>query len=264
MKIILLLILTTLSISSGSASSMANVNNINDQYKNTAIVNSPSDSSLTNPISKNITPASSAENTTNIENSPLSYNQNLTAIECFKVTNNTIVCAIKPSSNLGTYISFFALIISFGGLLYTLRKDKKARVQSIEDDYWIRKIISPISLEPLIKKITETVSVIPDDLKSGNFDKKTCNKFGITFQSEWSQITASVDVLALLDKNVCITALEHVSNIEDEVLKYCSNNTVGVIGTAGGFINKSDLQAFMNTEMISIMDCIKQYQLSKI
>lgn len=202
------------------------------------------------------------------ETAIVSQQQTSTSLDCYSVgiegKEKTVVCAIKPSTTASTVISILALIISLGGLLYTLRKDKKARLQSIEDDFWIRKVISPIAMEPLIKKVTETSFIIPEDMRSGLFDKDLCNQFGTKFQSEWNQIAGTIDVLALLDKNVCIKAKNHVSNIEDEVLRYCSNNVHGKIGLDGGCINKPDLQAYLNTEMIAIMECIKHYQLSKI
>lgn len=268
MKNTFIIIISALTLTSIYSIGTAKAKSEHDQYTATTIASSPAATSTSQKTDKNIVSASS----TVIASTPVlaatNDNQNLSDMECRQVNNSanmsTVVCAIKPSTTQSTIISGFALLISIGGFIYTLRKDKKSRLQSIEDDYWIRKIISPISLEPLIKKISETVSIIPEDQQSGNFDKKACNKFGIKFQSEWDQTRVSMDVLALLDKSVCKTALKHVSNIEDEVLQYCSNNVQGKIGPDGGCINKTDLQALMNLEMIAIMNCIKQYQLSKI
>lgn len=203
-------------------------------------------------------------------NSSVTSNQVLSTMECFQVANatsaSTVVCAMKLPATywIGNIVAVIALVISFGGLLYTLRKDKKARIQSIEDDYWIRKVISPIALEPLIKKIAETVSAIPDDRWSENFNDKECGEFGKKFQSEWAQLACSMDALALLSKDVCKTAMTHVAIIEDEVLRYCSNNLTGKVGPDGGCKYKTELQEKMNAEMIAIMNCIKQFQVSKI
>ena len=197
-------------------------------------------------------------------------NISLANMECYHVANgvneNTVVCAMKPPATIwiSAIFSALALLISFGGLIYGLRKDRKLRLQSVEDDFWIRKVISPIALEPLIKKITETVSNIPADCSSSGFDKNVCNEFGTNFQSEWNQLRSSMDALALLNKDLCKTTMTHISNIEDEVLRYCSNNAAGKVGLEGGCINKSDLQEKINAEMLEVMNCIKQYQISKI
>ena len=108
------------------------------------------------------------------------HDQSNSSMECYQVSSaqtGTVVCALKPPSTYS--IAVIALIISSGGLLIsgfgflnTLRKDKIARIRSIEDEYWIRKVISPIALEPLIKKIIETVSNIPEDRTSNGFNKK--------------------------------------------------------------------------------------------
>lgn len=195
--------------------------------------------------------------------------QDAVAMSCYQANSsmgNTVVCAMKPSPTIwiSTLVSIFALIISIGGLMYGLYKDRKSRLQSIEDDYWIRKVISPIALEPLIKKITDTVSAIPDDRQSQNFNKKSCKDFGIQFQSDWAPLASSVGALALLDREICKTAMKHVSNIEDEVLRYCSNNATGKIGEDGGCISRAELQETINAEMLKIMNCIRLYQVSKI
>jgi hypothetical protein len=197
-------------------------------------------------------------------------NQSASIMECYRMVNSsnesTFVCAMKPPATvwLSAIVSVIALIISLGGFLYTFKKDKKERLQSIEDDYWIRKVISPIALEPLIKKITEAVSNIPNDCQSKKFDVKVCDEFGKKFQLEWNQLSCSMNALALLDKDVLITARKHASNIEDEVLLYCSNNVEGKIGANGGCIIRPSLQDKIITEMVAIMSCIKQYQISKI
>lgn len=212
-------------------------------------------------IASTVLPASSTASSTAA--------QDAAAMSCYQANSsmgNTIVCAMKPSPTIwiSTLVSIFALIISIGGLMYGLYKDRKSRLQSIEDDYWIRKVISPIALEPLIKKITETVSAIPDDRQSQNFNKKSCKDFGIQFQSDWAPLASSVGALALLDREICKTAMDHVSNIEDEVLRYCSNNATGKIGEDGGCISRAALQETINAEMLKIMNCIRLYQVSKI
>jgi hypothetical protein len=196
-------------------------------------------------------------------------NNDLATMECYQVingaTSNAVVCAIKPSASdsMSNIIAVIALLVSLGSFWYGWSNDKKVRLQSIEDDYWIRNVISPIGLEPMIKKIIETVPVVPVNWESAAFDKVACGEFGKMFQSEWSQITGSIHVLALLDKDVCRKAIDHSSNIEDAVLQYCSNNMQNKIGANGGYINRLDLQTFMNSELIEIMDCIKQYQISR-
>jgi hypothetical protein len=197
-------------------------------------------------------------------------NPSASSMECYAITTqvggDAFVCALKPPATawIGNVVAVIALLISIGGFYYSLQKDRKARLQSIEDDFWLRKVISPIALEPLIKKITETVSSIPEDRQSARFDSQACDEFGKKFQSEWNQLSCAMDALGLLNQDVLDNSRTHVSNIEDEVLLYCSNNIAGGLGASGGCINKSQLQENINLEMIKIMNCIKQYQLSKI
>ena len=75
------------------------------------------------------------------------------------------------------YFSFFALCVSIGGVVYTYRKDSRARKHSIEDDYWLRKVIGPIAIEPLLKGILEMIAAAPSDSSMATYSAEVTKEF---------------------------------------------------------------------------------------
>lgn len=59
-------------------------------------------------------------------------------------------------------VSLLALTLSGFSLYYTLKKDRRARLQSVQDDFWLRKIVSPVSIEPFFKLSSEIINTLPD------------------------------------------------------------------------------------------------------
>jgi non-ribosomal peptide synthetase component E (peptide arylation enzyme) len=51
---------------------------------------------------------------------------------------------VEPLRDAATVL---AVVISLFSLWRTSRKEKRERLQSIDDDYWIRSVIGPIALE---------------------------------------------------------------------------------------------------------------------
>jgi hypothetical protein len=47
-------------------------------------------------------------------------------------------------------VSVFAIGLTLWNLLYTQNKDRRAREISVRDDFWIRKVISPATIEPMM------------------------------------------------------------------------------------------------------------------
>jgi hypothetical protein len=48
------------------------------------------------------------------------------------------------------FFAAVALVLSVWTLIWNLRRDDRLRQQSVLDDYWLRKIVSPICIEPFL------------------------------------------------------------------------------------------------------------------
>lgn len=58
-------------------------------------------------------------------------------------------------------VSIVALVISLRALRYTQSKDQRARNQSVKDDYWLRKVASPASVEPFVAFSSDLMMKLP-------------------------------------------------------------------------------------------------------
>ncbi|MGH2376583.1 MAG: hypothetical protein ACRDIC_24385 [bacterium] len=58
-------------------------------------------------------------------------------------------------------VSILALLLAGLSFRYSRRKDSAARQQSIQDDFWLRKVISPAAIEPFVKFSSNVIAGLP-------------------------------------------------------------------------------------------------------
>lgn len=193
-------------------------------------------------------------------------------LECHQVPaapGPTIVCVNRPESSLKDYlapaISFLALLLSLGTIRYTYRKDAHSRRQSVEDDFWLRKVISPIALEPFIKEVNELAADLPNDCANrqrGGADYRTFVK---DWQPKLQRMQSSMQVLALLDVSVCQRTITEIQIIEDILLEYCGANAKGATKSDGlPEKPRADTQERLSQQVIKLLSAIRQYQLHQV
>lgn len=116
-------------------------------------------------------------------------------------------------------LSIFAIIIALKSFFYNKNKDRRSRKQSIHDDFWLRKIISPISIEPFLKFTTELRSSLPKDTDTAQDTQqfwtsqaKKINEFCLTFY-----------ILDIVDSKLASNVNEKLEKFEDCFSEYCGN-----------------------------------------
>lgn len=114
-------------------------------------------------------------------------------------------------------VSVLALAVSLGTLFYNRKKDTRARRQSIVDDFWLRKVIAPVSIEPFLKATTELCTTLPDSKWASN---------GVqTFWKDQAEESAKLAVaflaFNLIDQPLCGTLTTKLEEIDDVVAEYC-------------------------------------------
>ena len=161
--------------------------------------------------------------------------------------------------------SGFAVLLSLISLFYSHQKDIKARRQSINDDFWIRKIISPIAIEPLIKDITEIISRLPADCKSYQWSLDSFRPYAEDFTVKKQLLTTALFAFSLLDKKLYKSAIQHLDNIEDILVEYCGSNAGKARTTAGQpKYQKSITQSSVMEELLALLEDVKNFQFDKI
>lgn len=189
-------------------------------------------------------------------------------LECSEITRsdgaNTLICMRSNSAPISyptVIISLIALFLSIGSIIYTWRKDKRARTQSIEDDYWLRKVLTPQTIEPLMELVAELTSSLPNDCASPTSATEDYRTFAQDWQSKISKLHPSIKVLSILHGDLCKRVLIDIQNIEDELLEYCGTNAQLSKQSSGAATkSRTDTQERINSLLISILSEIKNFQ----
>jgi hypothetical protein len=165
---------------------------------------------------------------------------------------------------LAPVISTVALLLSLATLFYTRKKDSRARAQSILDDYWLRKIASPLVIEPLLKWILEgVIATIPDDCGSPDFSAELVSNYAAPHQKEKITHVHSIIALSPLDSGLYDRVLASIDAIEDAVISYCAQNRNSVVDKNGApACPKGALIAELKVELGHILRSVLDFQVN--
>ncbi|WP_420958076.1 hypothetical protein [Burkholderia gladioli] len=121
-------------------------------------------------------------------------------------------------------VSTLAFLVSGGLGLYTFRKDAKARQQSISDEYWLRKVVSPIAIEPVVKFLLESVSRLPADCSASNYSAGNIDEFLVQYQKDHASHATNLFALGLLKRELYENVSTHFDEVEEIIINYCATN----------------------------------------
>lgn len=155
----------------------------------------------------------------------------------------------------------FALLVSIGSFLYNFRKDNKTRLWSINDEFWIRKIVSPVTIEPLIKDILEIASNLPNDCSYPNMAVDIYDQFIKNYHPKIQQLHTNLQALKLLDSSIYLSFKKGLITIEDITLDYCGINSNQIKdGIATPTNTKNETNDKIIEQMLLILKALKAYQ----
>jgi hypothetical protein len=117
-------------------------------------------------------------------------------------------------------LSLVALWISIKSFSYNRRRDRRSREQSIQDDFWIRKIISPISVEPFLKWTTELSAALPS---AAGTTKKKVKAFWAAQALKITEYSLSFRTFGLVDKDLDSALEGEFERFDDCFTVYCGN-----------------------------------------
>ena len=156
-------------------------------------------------------------------------------------------------------ISLMALAVSVCNFWYTRSKDQRSRRQSIDDDFWLRKVVSPMSIEPFLKYVIEMAIELPDVRGSTTQDvrdywKKNVHRLG--------EFEVSFGTLALIDETLNSAVAEDLEKIGDLIASYCGSLGQHLDGTLPKAPDRDDIKAAISALAISILKRIKAHQVA--
>jgi len=109
------------------------------------------------------------------------------------------------------FIAGLGVFFGFLGLVFGLWKMFSDRRLSILDEFWLRKIISPATVEPLIKTISQLLSTVP----GAESKPKHQQAFATRMTKEMQRLMASTQTLAMLDAQLPDQIQEELRKCED-------------------------------------------------
>lgn len=135
-----------------------------------------------------------------------------------------VICKSDASlweKGLLTLPSFFtsmaALILSFLAYKYNRAKDQRARKQSISDDFWLRKVVSPVAIEPFVKFVISLSSSLPSNKTS----TEDTERFWTAGAASFGEFSASFFNLELISRDLHKEVEVLLEAMEDELSNYC-------------------------------------------
>ena len=118
-------------------------------------------------------------------------------------------------------VATIGLVLGGGTLIYTLRKDKKARLTSIEDDFWFRKVVSPAAIEPMFERLTELLAALP----ASDAAPDSLRDFSQTVTRSMLDLNGSLSLLGMLSPELPESVREHLEACEDLLTGYVDGLT---------------------------------------
>lgn len=123
-----------------------------------------------------------------------------------------------------TWISVGAVIISFTSLIVTLvdkylayRKDQRSREQSIQDEFWLRKVLFPSAIEPAMNFAVETMGNLPAPSSTA----QVFQDYFLDFQQKHRGHARKLLLVATMWPDVYKKLNGDFETIEDGVAVYC-------------------------------------------
>lgn len=157
----------------------------------------------------------------------------------------------KPSN----WFSGVAFLLSLSLAGYTAWKDIRARRLSINDEYWLRKVVGPIAVEPLLKSILDMIATAPEDNSSAAFSQANVDTYHNDQVKMLSLLAVNATTLQLIDANLATSVASQIDLIQDALIDYCGAQQCppGTIGCIG----KDAFQQDARTKLISLLHSIK-------
>lgn len=155
-----------------------------------------------------------------------------------------------------TWSGFAALVLSILSLWLTLRKDKKAAQKSINDDFWIRKVLFEHALNPVLEFMSDTIDHLPkQDAKKANIQS-----FLNGFNKKHRNLAGKLGVGSVLDSDLFKKTISEFETFEDLISDFCTlmlnpSTDLHTYATA-----RSEITSKIQQSSLNILNAVKEYQ----
>ena len=164
-----------------------------------------------------------------------------------------------PEKEVDSVTRILAILgICLGGvnLFLTVWKIRRDRRLSVEDDFWFRKIIAPVSIEPLIKSVMALLHEMPD----ARSPQEAKQSYAAKITTEFQKLYVSMQPLALIEETWPRMVVERLQSCEDLM----TNRIAQLIVPPEGFVADAiDLQSEVLSELNAVLRKIKDGHLKR-
>lgn len=163
------------------------------------------------------------------------------------------------------WVSVAALIFSVVTLVINYRasnsKEAKARRQSINDEFWLRKVVFPLSIEPAITYYSSLKATLPPDRFTVGATPTEMSLFNDAFSKEQALLRSkNVAVTTISDPLAKAIAVQQEA-IEDAIANYCGANSAGYAPLDNpGVQLRADALKQVSDALLVILEQIKKHQ----
>lgn len=154
--------------------------------------------------------------------------------------------------------SILALLLSGYAIRYNFSKDARARRQSVQDDFWLRKVVSPVSVEPFVKFTGELLVNLP----GADTSKENCEAFSHDRLAEFRALTVAFQALELLSNDLHKKVESELEAIEDRLAKYLGDLDAFVKGDLTSAPGRPEAIADLSALRLRVLEPIKEHQAS--
>lgn len=120
-------------------------------------------------------------------------------------------------------LSIASILLTLSNFIYGLRKDKRARRASIVDDFWFRKVVAPLSIEPLVEGVLDLLKDLPSVDQEDEIKKAWAQRVTQVFIAS----SAHTSLLSFLDPALPAAVAEKLTACEDCLTDYAGKLSTG-------------------------------------
>lgn len=178
----------------------------------------------------------------------------ITVVICESPPDGFLEKALPSLPAFGT--SILALILSAYAIRYNFTKDARSRRQSIQDDFWLRKVVSPVSVEPFVKFTSELLANLPDATTT----REDLEKISRQQLAEFRSLIAAFQALELLSSELHKKVESPLEAIEDRLARYFGDLDAFANGHLVSPPGRPEVITELSALRLAVLDPIKDHQ----
>ncbi|MGZ9712613.1 hypothetical protein ACXX82_17605 [Glaciimonas sp. GNP009] len=156
----------------------------------------------------------------------------------------------------GTWIALAALAVSVTTFLLNQQKDSRARKQSIQDDFWLRKVAFPGAMDPTLEFFSWLIAELPNESNKLSTNNEQIESFREKFQEQHRLIARKLILMGSYSLPLYQKLNEIFQDLEDCIVTYCHANSEGYQGKIGSTSSRSateiEITNFLNDMILAI------------